>query len=89
MNKIKVFLNLDNENYPSKPGDGYEYYDSDKVLKLAWCCPKCGQTTTTAKGSNHNWEPKTKSLTPSIIHSKELGGCGWHGWLKNGEFIEC
>jgi len=25
-------------------------------------------------------------ITPSINHDKALGGCGWHGWLKNGEF---
>jgi len=25
-------------------------------------------------------------LTPSIHHDTKLGGCGWHGWLRNGEF---
>ena len=28
---------------------------------------------------------ETMTLTPSIHRIKNLGGCGWHGWLTNGE----
>jgi hypothetical protein len=28
------------------------------------------------------------TATPSIVHSTP-GGCGWHGWLTNGEFKRC
>lgn len=28
---------------------------------------------------------ETLTLTPSILRSKERGGCGWHGFVTNGE----
>ena len=27
------------------------------------------------------------TLSPSILRSKDKGGCGWHGWIRNGEVI--
>jgi hypothetical protein len=32
-----------------------------------------------------------ESLTtePSILRSKDKGGCGWHGFITNGEIITC
>lgn len=30
---------------------------------------------------------KTLTLHPSILSSKDKGGCGWHGWIRNGEVI--
>lgn len=39
-----------------------------------------------------NWtgsaEEGTLSATPSLHCPKELGGCGWHGYLTNGELKE-
>lgn len=32
---------------------------------------------------------ETLTLTPSILRSKEHGGCGWHGFVTNGEVISC
>lgn len=29
------------------------------------------------------------TLTPSILRSKEKGGCGWHGFITHGEVITC
>lgn len=29
------------------------------------------------------------TLSPSIHRVKEKGGCGWHGWIKNGEVTSC
>jgi hypothetical protein len=29
----------------------------------------------------------TLTITPSILRSKDLGGCGWHGFITNGEVI--
>lgn len=28
---------------------------------------------------------KTLTLTPSILRSRAKGGCGWHGFITNGE----
>lgn len=30
---------------------------------------------------------ETLTLTPSILKNPERGGCGWHGWVKNGEVL--
>ena len=27
------------------------------------------------------------TTTPSILRSKEKGGCGWHGFITNGEIV--
>jgi hypothetical protein len=32
---------------------------------------------------------ETLTLTPSILRSKEKGGCGWHGFITNGEIASC
>ena len=30
---------------------------------------------------------ETITLAPSILKAKEKGGCGWHGYFRNGEVI--
>ena len=55
-------------------------------IGLIWICPNCGKETATARGHKHIFNRKTNSLHPSIVHDITLGGCGWHGWLKNGIF---
>lgn len=30
---------------------------------------------------------ETLTLTPSILASKDHGGCGWHGFITNGEVL--
>jgi len=32
---------------------------------------------------------ESMTLTPSIHIVKEKGGCGWHGYLTDGEFKSC
>lgn len=32
---------------------------------------------------------ETLTLTPSILRSNEKGGCGWHGFVTNGEIQTC
>lgn len=29
----------------------------------------------------------TLTLTPSILRSKEKGGCGWHGYIRDGSVV--
>lgn len=31
---------------------------------------------------------ETLTLAPSILRSKEKGGCGWHGFVRNGEILK-
>ena len=89
--KITMPLNLlpaEGDKYPEKPGDALLVKYPDH-LGLVWCCPKCGEATATSNGHKHVYDPATQSLTPSIVHSAALGGCGWHGFLTNGIFTEC
>lgn len=44
------------------------------------------------EGCGPNWQRtgetfETLTLTPSILKSREKGGCGWHGFVTNGEVI--
>ncbi len=70
------------------PGDAIESFNSQKnITQLVIACPGCGKISGSAGG--HVFNKETLSYTPSIVHDKNLGGCGWHGWLTNGEFKEC
>jgi hypothetical protein len=59
-------------------------------------CPGCGQMSElrVGPGEDHprwilqGW-PDRATLTPSVHHARELGGCGWHGWLRNGAWVSC
>lgn len=58
-------------------------------------CPGCGLDSYLpfdGSGSN-NWRfdgnTEQPSVVPSVFHTKELGGCGWHGYLTNGEWVSC
>ena len=42
----------------------------------------------------HTWQRtgdtfETLTLSPSLLRSKDKGGCGWHGWVRNGQIITC
>ncbi|MEO8602671.1 MAG: DUF6527 family protein, partial [bacterium] len=34
-------------------------------------------------------KPETVTLSPSVFHTKERGGCGWHGYLRAGVWVPC
>jgi hypothetical protein len=94
----EVKLILVEDGYPEKPGEAsvYTYNVNGKtLLGLVWCCPQCGKPATSVDkkdkdgnfiGKAHSYNPETKTLSPSIVHDKKLGGCGYHGWLRNGIF---
>jgi uncharacterized protein DUF6527 len=42
---------------------------------------------TTWKRTGETFE--TLTLEPSILRSSERGGCGWHGFITNGEVTSC
>lgn len=82
-------LNLvDDIDKVKEKGDAYPIYNSRlHQWQLVICCPGCGEVSGPA--GKHRWIPETQSYHPSIVHSETLGGCGWHGWLKNGVFTNC
>lgn len=84
MERIKLVIC--NEKYPNelKKGEAIEVIDGSGKLSLIWGCPFCGKSTSTR---NHEYDPETKTLSPSIIHVADH--CGWHGYLINGMFRDC
>lgn len=55
-------------------------------------CPGCGDWLgMTLGGTGWKWDGDRQrpTLSPSILHNKKHGGCGWHGFLTAGEFKEC
>lgn len=66
----------------------------------AFACPGCGSLSWLAIGPENpspRWvvtagdvaNPATVTLSPSIFHTVERGGCGWHGYLTAGSFAPC
>lgn len=82
-------LNLvDDDDLLINPGDAVVYWNEAKQRhQLIMICPGCGKRSGSA--GNHSFDKTTLSYTPSIVHDPKLGGCGWHGWLTNGEFKPC
>lgn len=86
MEDIKLNL-VHNIGDITKKGDAITVIGRGERLQLIICCPNCGETSGSA--GNHVYNRETKTYHPSIIHDKDLGGCGWHGWLRNGVFSTC
>lgn len=61
----------------------------NKPIGLHFKCPGCGSVIGIEiglPGEHPKWEIDFATLTasPSILHDRTKGGCGWHGYLKNG-----
>lgn len=63
-----------------------DFVPMDGNKGVAMVCPGCGRISAPRANSTHKYDPNTKSVTPSIVHDPKFGGCGWHGYLTNGEF---
>jgi hypothetical protein len=76
---------VDSDDLLTEPGRAVIFEYPDKTLGLMLCCPNCGKASASSTG-NHKYNPATQTVTPSIIHDTKLGGCGWHGYLREGKF---
>lgn len=67
-------------------------------VNLCIRCPGCGEKSamdlSTAErkpgGQGSVWNVTQRdplTLFPSVHHTTEKGGCGWHGWLQNGVWV--
>ncbi len=65
-----------------------------------YACAGCGARSFLAIGAENSqprWivtggdfaRPEGVTLSPSIFHTTERGGCGWHGYLRAGRFEPC
>lgn len=86
MNPVKLNI-VDGHDLLLNKGDAIIIKGHENKTQLIMVCPNCGKTSSSRGGHVYNRE--TKSYHPSIIHDIKYGGCGWHGWLINGEFEDC
>lgn len=75
-------------------GDYSFYTYNDSLYGIHFRCPGCGQVIAIDIGYEPNqpkWTIDFNTLTaqPSILHMKDGNGCGWHGYLTNGELKPC
>lgn len=92
------------DDVPSKmqPGDLYpERLTPDgPVVGYVYACVGCGRLSHIALPGALTPGPRWTAtgdpgrvadltLSPSILHDPAQGGCGWHGWLRDGVFAPC
>lgn len=81
------------QDFPSAPGEWQirsTVGRSETWDRIVFSCPRRpGQLCAVpllpkrlANGAGWEWDASTCSLNPSI---NCVGGCGWHGWITNGE----
>lgn len=67
----------------------------NKPVGLHFLCPGCRSVIAVEVQTEANQPAKwlinfeTLTATPSILHDESKGGCGWHGFLTNGELKPC
>lgn len=81
-----------------QPGD-VQALIGDTTRELAIRCPGCGRLSSLPLDSRersdswmHSGDLVTGAgltLSPSVHHTVERGGCGWHGWMRVGRWVPC
>lgn len=75
-------------------GDYCFYNYNEQLCGIHFRCPGCNEIIAIDIGYEPN-QPKWKinfetlTATPSILHMREGNGCGWHGYMTNGELNPC
>lgn len=85
---MSMKLVIKDDEYPDElvKGEAIIVKNGD-TFQLIICCPQCGQSS--ASAGNHVYDIASQTYHPSVIHNKDLGGCGAHYFIRNGEFIFC
>lgn len=86
MDPIRLNI-VDDYDKIKEPGDAQFYsYKETQHAGLHFICPKCRALLGIEFLSKWTWNDQTLSATPSILHTPPHG-CGWHGYITNGQFI--
>ena len=84
-----------------QPGEMYpeRMHPDGPVVGYVYACVGCNQLSGLGLagriGEGARWtvvsgdagRPSSLTLAPSILHDPSRGGCGWHGWLRDGVFV--
>jgi hypothetical protein len=95
----RLVADLDATDAP-QPGDVEALQIDGVVWGYGFACPGCASRSFLALNAENpppRWsvtagdvaDPATVTLSPSIFHTVERGGCGWHGYLTAGVFTPC
>lgn len=95
---VRVVADIDADD--TQPGDIEVRGAGHDAGGYAFACPGCGSRSWLAIGPDNpspRWtvtegdvaRPDTVTLSPSIHHTKDRGGCGWHGYLMRGVLAPC
>lgn len=95
---LRIVDDIDTSN--GQPGDVEVHAMEGRVWGYGYRCAGCGERSYLAidpEQPHPRWtvtegdveRPDTVTLSPSILHSTALGGCGWHGYLTRGVFTPC
>ena len=85
--KGAVFFPSSTDNASPRPEEG-------GVNEIWNNCAGCGRRCFLRIGGEISPKWKLESLdpltlSPSVHHNEALGGCGWHGYLREGKWVEC
>jgi len=92
----EVYTDYDQFEADAKPGSIFLAGEGER-LWLHHHCPGCGERSglklfETVKPCSPSWKIEQRdpiTLSPSVHHARELGGCGWHGFLQQGNWTSC
>ena len=75
------------DNYILEEYSFYSLYGDleHKPIGLHFLCRGCNKLVS-IEIPRWNIDFNNLTVTPSILHDPQKGGCGWHGYLTNGEF---
>lgn len=91
-NSRQVFT-LDEFEADKSPGVFYHIKNEEfQTQGVMIRCAGCGLESYLPLDPPHGWKLEQENpltLSPSVFHTKERGGCGWHGWLRHGVWESC
>jgi hypothetical protein len=69
-----------------------ETFVVDRGKWLLFRCPRTGRECQIALSPQRNangasWRWDGSADAPTVEPSVNCGGCGWHGWIRSGEFV--
>lgn len=87
---MSVKANLKQDSSELINSGDFRWQESAQTYIIFVCPCGCGDRRCLPVTGDKRWiwdgNKETPTLTPSILY---LDGCGWHGFLTNGEFIQC